>query len=688
MSRIAGLQRLLRPRHVAVIGGVEAQEVIRQCEMMNYAGQLWPVSPKRATMGEKLGDKKCFASVDDLPKAPDAAFIAVPREATISYIHELAQSGAGGGVCFAAGFAEMGEEGARLQEQLVEAAGDMAIVGPNCYGVLNYLDGVALFPDNHGGHVVDRGVAIVTQSGNMGVSMTMQQRSLPLAYMISVGNQACLGMHDYIDALCEDDRVSAIGLHIEGIPDVIAFCGAAIKALRKGVPIVGLATGRSELGRKTTVSHTSSLAASSDIMDALFERLGIARVNTLSEFLETLKLLSVNGELPGSKIATISCSGGEAALTADLANTLGLEMPPLNDKQRQDLENVLGERVLLSNPLDYHTYIWGDGDAQKRCFAAMAQGEQDITLKIIDFPHEDTLGHWKQAVEAFVAAVTQTKSRGAVVSTLPETLPQDTREYLVKRGVAPMQGLEECLVAVQAAALIGRRQQIVDEIQTVLNTELCHGSETVLDEWQSKQLLQQYGLPIPRGELVTQQNASTIAEDIGFPVVMKAVGENIQHKSELDAIKLNLKSAQEVSNAVVDLSQHSEQFLLEQMIDDAVAELIIGITRHNQFGLALVIGSGGVLTELVQDAVTLLLPITEYEVVAALRQLRVMQLLQGYRGKPAGDIDACIAAIMSIVNFTQEKSDCLLELDVNPLMVLPEGQGVVAADALIRMVQK
>ncbi len=687
MSRIAALQRLLRPRHVAVIGGNWAEEVVRQCEMMGYAGELWPVNPKREAMGQTMGGKECFASVDDLPQAPDATFIAVQREPTISYVQELAQHDAGGVVCFAAGFAEMGEEGAKLQDKLVEASGDMALVGPNCYGLINYLDGVALFPDNHGGRVVDRGVAIVTQSGNMGVSMTMQQRSLPLAYMISIGNQACLGMHDYIDALCEDDRISAIGLHIEGIPNVNAFCDAAVKALRKGVPIVALATGRSELGRETTISHTSSLAASSDIMDALFERLGVARVNTIPEFLETLKLLSVNGTLPGNKIASISCSGGEAALTADLANGLGLDMPPLNDKQRHDLEDVLGERVLLSNPLDYHTYIWGDGEAQQRCFAAMAQGEQDLTLKIVDFPHEDTQGYWVQTIDAFISALKQTGSSGVVVSTLPETLSESIREHLVKSGVAPMQGLNECLVAVKAAVLAGQRQRATDQVQGVLNTELRLGREIVLDEWHSKQMLQQHRIPVPEGELVTQQNASGVAEEIGFPVVIKAVGENIQHKSELDAVRLDLNSSEEVSDVVKDLSQLSERFLLEQMISDVVAEIIVGITRHNQYGLAMIIGSGGVLTELVKDTVTLLLPVTRNDVFAGLQQLRVMRLLQGYRGKPAGDIDACVRAITTIAEFAGENADRLLELDVNPLMVLPEGEGVVAVDVLIRMVE-
>ncbi len=683
MNRAAALQRLLRPRHVAVIGGNEAREVIRQCEMMGYSGEMWPVNPGKDT----LGGKKCFASVKDLPQAPDASFIAVPQELTIATVRNLARMDAGGAVCFAAGFAEMGEEGARLQDRLVNAAGDMPVIGPNCYGVLNYLDNVALLPDNHGGHPVDRGVAIVTQSGNMGISMTMQQRSLPLAYLISVGNQACLGMHDYIDALCEDERVSAIGLHIEGLTDVSSFCDAAIKALRKGVPIVTLATGRSELGRKTTISHTSSLAAASDIMDALFERLGIARVVTLTEFLETLKFLSVNGTLPGNSIASISCSGGEAALTADLAESIGLDMPPLNDKQQRDLQSVLGERVLLSNPLDYHTYIWGDGDAQRRCFAAMAQGGQDITLKIIDFPHDDVYGYWVQTIDAFIGALQQTNSRGAVVSTLPETLPRATREHLIEKGVAPMQGLQECLIAVKAAAHIGRCQGRVDEARGVLAVELVGTNETVLDEWQSKQLLAKSGLSIPRGHLATEDNASSIAEEIGFPVVAKAVGANIQHKTELNAVRLNLANAQDVTSAMAELRQHSEQFLIEQMIDGVVAELIVGVTRHNQFGLVMIIGSGGVLTELVQDTVTLLLPVTRNDVVEAVGRLRVMKLLTGYRGKPPGDLEACIDAIMSIATFAGGKADRLLELDVNPLLVLPKGRGAVAADALARIME-
>jgi acetyl-CoA synthetase len=249
-----------------------------------------------------------------------------------------------------------------------------------------------------------------------------------------------------------------------------------------------------------------------------------------------------------------------------------------------------------------------------------------------------------------------------------------------------MQGLQECLVAVKAAAHIGRRQRNAKDVRGVIARELVRGDAVVLDEWQSKQLLAKSGLPIPHGRLATENNASDIAVEIGFPVVVKAVGVNIQHKTELNAVRLNLANTQEVSDAVTGLRQHSQQFLIEKMLDGAVAELIVGVTRHGQFGLVMIIGSGGVLTELVQDTVTLLLPVARNEVKTAMEKLRVMKLLNGYRSKLTGDIEACIDAIMSIATFAQANADRLLELDVNPLLVLPERRGAVAADALLRMI--
>jgi acetyl-CoA synthetase len=248
----AGLARLLRPRHIAVFGGRFAAEVVRQSERIGFAGDIWPVNPGRG----EIGGRRCFPDVAALPQAPDASFIAVPREATIEIVRTLAARGAGGAVCYASGFAEAGEEGGALQQALVEAAGDLAVVGPNCYGILNYMDGATLWPDVHGGTRTGEGVAIVTQSGNIGISLTMQQRSLPLAYMISVGNQAVLTVADYIEALIADPRIKAIGMHMESVDDVERFSQVAVAAHGRRVPLVALKVGHSELGAKTALSHT------------------------------------------------------------------------------------------------------------------------------------------------------------------------------------------------------------------------------------------------------------------------------------------------------------------------------------------------------------------------------------------------------------------------------------------------
>ena len=226
VNREAALKRLLSPGTVAMIGGNDAAEAIRQCHAIGFDGEIWAVNPKR----QELNGVRCFKSIPDLPSAPDASFIAAPPAATVEIVRELAGRGAGGAVCFASGFAEIGARGASLQEDLRDAAGEMAVIGPNCHGFLNYLDGVALWPDQHGGERVDRGVALVTQSGNFGINLSMQQRAADLGYIITIGNKSCLGLHDYIEFLIKDPRVTAIGLHVEGIEHAHEFSVAAIRA--------------------------------------------------------------------------------------------------------------------------------------------------------------------------------------------------------------------------------------------------------------------------------------------------------------------------------------------------------------------------------------------------------------------------------------------------------------------------
>ncbi len=682
-TRLQKLQRLLAPQTIAVAGGNVAAEVIRQCQKIGFKGQIWPVNPKYTEM-EGL---TCYPSIDALPGAPDATFVAVPRDPTVDIIAALARRGAAGAVCYASGFAEVDDDGAALQKKLVDASGDMALVGPNCYGVLNYLDGSALWPDRQGGKRVDRGVALITQSGNIGLNITMQRRNLPIAYMIAVGNKAKTDLHEYIDALLQDTRVTAIGLHIEGLSDINAFSEVAQRALEKGIPLVALKMGSSDIGAQLTASHTSSLAGSDTLYDALFERMGIARVYDVAELVETLKLLHACGKFDGTNVMAMMCSGGDASMVADIGQACELGFPKFSDISRTELSELLGPMVPLNNPLDYQTYIWGDEPALTRCFNSVMKTPADASVLVLDYPHstDSSIEGWDEVVRAYIESHRVHGKPSIVVSTLPELMPADVAEQLLAKGIAPMQGLREALFAMRAAAIIGKRAKQVKSVQPVARVRgSIQSDSSSLDEPSAKAALAAHGLPVPPSRQVTSiGQAQDAANTLGYPVVIKVVGADLLHKTELGGVKLNLTSAAQVAQAVTELQPIAQQFLVEKMVPGALAELIVGVTRDAQFGLSLTVGAGGILVELMRDSVTFLLPASREEILDGIRQLKCFKLLDGYRGKPKADLNAIVAAIEAIISYADAEGDRLQELDVNPLMVMADG--AVAVDALIRL---
>jgi acetyl-CoA synthetase len=689
VSNAQRLRRLLAPRSIAVVGGQAAAEVIRQSRAIGFPGPIWPVHRSRPAI-EGL---PCVREVEALPEAPDAAFVAVPAEATVDVVRSLATLGAGGAVCYASGFAEIGPEGARRQQNLVRAAGDLPVIGPNCYGFLNYLDGAALWPDVHGGRAVEHGVAVVTQSGNLGLNVTMQRRGLPLAYLVTGGNMAVCGVPDLLAALADDPRVSAIGLHLEGIDDVAAFSRVAVTAHERGVPLVVLKTGRSETGARVAMSHTSSLSGADELYDALFTRLGIPRVDDVDELLETLMLLHVHGGLPGRRIASASCSGGEASLMADLAHACRLDLPDLGERARSHLADVVGHRVTIRNPLDYHTDIWGDYAAMTACFSGLLSAPIDLGLLVLDVPRTDrcAVGSWTDALEAFVVAQSTTGTRAAVVSTLGEGLPEPMADRLVDVGVAPLRGLRTALHAVAAAADVGAAaERDVRPVPGPIAPECAFARPSALDEWGSKAELRAVGVRTPPGRLLADPDvdarivaAGLAAEELGYPVVVKAVGTGLEHKTEAGAIALHLDGPLDVRDAAARLAGLAPALLVESMVTGAVAEIMIGARYDRAVGYALTLGAGGVLVELLRDTVTLLLPVTAADVRAALHRLRTGPLLRGHRDRPPADVEAIVATVLAIAGYVEASGGAVVELDVNPLLALPSGQGAVAVDALV-----
>ncbi len=678
--KIANLERLLRPKSIAVIGGLEAQRVVEQCRKIGFGGEIWPVNRRRAD----VAGIPCVQKIEELPGVPDAAFVAIPPDATVEAVEALRKAGVGGAVCYASGFKEVGGIGVERQTALLDAAGDMAVIGPNCYGVLNYLDGAALWPDQQGGQRVERGAAVVAQSGNISISMTMQERSVPLAYVISVGNKADLGFEDYVEALSRDPRVTCIGLIAENIDNPVAFAQAVRQAKQAGKPVVVLKAGTSAKGAQATFTHTSSLAGSDRLYDAYFDRIGVARVPSLTVLMESLKLLSVFPPLAANRLVSMSCSGGEAALMADLAEKYGFDFPDFDAATDKALNDVLGDRVAVANPLDYHTYIWEDEQALTGCFTAALSADVDAGILVLDYPHPEKcdLTAWEPATRAIISAAETTGTATVVVSSLPENFPRADRDRLLDAGIVPLQGLEEAMQALRAALDAGR----VSEAAVSHAPGAGPGSLRTLDEWRSKKLVTQFGLALPQASLVTSATeAVAAAEAIGYPVVAKAVSADLAHKTEAGAVKVNLADADALDAACATLFSLSETVLVEAMVRGAVAEVLIGVNRDAQFGLHLVVGAGGELVEVLDDAAIVLLPASRADVLAALSSLKIYRLLSGYRGRAKGDVEALLDAVEGVARLVEDHAGTLAELDINPLMVMPEGQSVFAADALVRL---
>lgn len=672
---IRDLSRLLRPRSIAVIGGgAWCRSVVAQCQRTGFAGQIWPVHP---TAPDICGIR-AYSSLNDLPSPPDASFVGVNRTTTIDVVAQLAAMGAGGATCFASGFAEASaeDEGASdLQCRLLVAADQMPILGPNCYGFINSLDGALLWPDQHGCQRVRSGVAILTQSSNIAINLTMQTRALPIAYMVTVGNQAQTGQPQIAAALLDDPRVTAIGLHIEGFQDLRMWEAFAAKAHACGKPVIALKVGKSPQAQAATISHTASLAGKDAGAQALLDRLGIPRIHSLPAFIETLKLLHVTGPLRSNRVASISCSGGEASLVADTAVGRNVIFPPLSDTRKEALRKALGPLVALANPLDYNTYIWRDAPAMATAWAAMMAPDIAMTMVIVDFPRPDRCdpSDWDCTIEAAIAAKARTGAQVALVATLPELLPEDIAQRLIANGVAPLNGLVEAIDAIEAAASI----MPPDPTPLLLPTPATDAA--ILTEAEAKRKLAAFGLPTPKSARATDaESAHKASLTLRFPLVLK--GEGHAHKTEAGAVVLNLKNAGQVRDAARAMAASS--YLLEEMITDTVAELLVGIAKDPAHGFVLTIASGGILTELMQDSQSLLVPAPPDAVKQALFRLRVVKLLTGYRGKPGADIPSILSAVSAIQSYVLANAHKVAEVEVNPLLCTPFN--AIAADALIR----
>jgi acyl-CoA synthetase (NDP forming) len=690
-------QRLLAPRRMAFIGGTQVERTLITLRDQDFEGDVYVVHPKRS----EIAGYKCVPSIRDLPAAPDAVFLAVNADASIVALNDLREMDAGGVVCYASGFSEIGEAGAERNRNFIEAAGEMAVVGPNCYGLVNYVNHGSIWPALYPKLGGKRGAAVVAQSGNVTGHIVSNGRSVPFSYLISAGNQAVLGFEDYIDYLVDDPHVTCLGLFMEGIRDVASFSHACLRARTKGVPVIVCRSGRSELGAAMAASHTSSLAGQNEYYEALFDRLGVIRTDTVPQFLEMMKLASIAEPVAGSRISVYSSSGGDNGLAADYCSFAGLQLPQPTLEQVGVIKPLLPEFGHVSNPLDFTAGYWGNEKLLTPMFTTMLSGDCDAGMLVVDYPPADSPYKETGAHDAMDRALAAAgKATGKPVfhaSVNTGGITPDASQRLIAQGIVPLQGLHDAawVISKWAGHCARVRADAANGGASLANlvpyaAAPLDGAARTVNEAESKRRLAAHGLPVPEGKVLSLAQISELPERFDAPMVLKVLHDELPHKTEVGGVALNLRGRDEAVAAakrmIENVADHSpsvrlEKFLMEPMQAPPLAELIVGVKRDPLFGMVLVIGAGGIFVELLKDATPLLLPVGRSDVEAALRGLKSFALLDGFRGRPAADLDPVIDAIMAIAAYAGENLDTLSELDVNPLMV--GKNGAVAVDALI-----
>jgi len=694
------LNRLLRPRHIAYIGGGQVEGAIQASRKAGFAGEIWIVNPVR----DRIAGTKTISRIEDLPQAPDAALIALSPERSIEAVTALASTGAGGAVCMAAGFAELGAAGSILQQQLREAAGDLAVIGPNCMGVLNLFDGAAIWAA--GGHVEApgvRGAAIISQSGALLYGITNIEQGFPLGYAISTGNQAVVDLADCIEAVLVDERVRGIGLYLEGLEDGAALGRACRHALEQNIPVIALKGGDTAEAERVAKSHTSAMVVERDLWQAFAERYGIVEVSTPKAMVESLKLLTIGGIPRGNRLSAITFSGGLNSLIAAQAPAHGLELPQPEPANSKRMRSRLPAIVPVANPLDLNL-PWSsksgmslrDGDEIADCLTDFAGGVADIATLFLDVPRPDDFGSdrdWYPGMEAMAKVGENLGIPVVVAGILPEGLDPALRKHLLGLGIAPLLGFSDTLEALAVAARLGEIHRYLQSgaapaaLLTRPGQAESSAPSNLLDEAESKAALAAYGLLTPAFTVANREQISDAATQLGFPVALKLLSNEISHKARMGGVRLGLESvaaveaaAQAINDAAIGYhGKPVERFLVEAMVDAPRAEYIIGVKQQSALGLALMIGRGGIDAERLNRHATVLLPLVQHDLGKALQRIGLTSDGPGY--------EAMLDAARVVAAYAIDNRARLRSLDVNPLIVSASG-AVVAADALIELTQE
>ena len=692
------IQKLLSPRSVAIIGASADPKKttgrpVAYLQKHGFSGRILPVNPKV----ESIGELPCYPDIASLPEVPDVAVVLLGAERAHQAVKELSARGCAAAIVLASGYTETGEEGALRQKQLVEAAGSMRILGPNTIGLVNLTDKIVLSPS--GALEMDDfpvgGIGVVSQSGGILGSLLSRAaaRGIGLSKLISTSNEVDLELADFIDHLAEDPATKVIALYVETVRDPAKFRAACLKAARLGKPVVAFKIGRSEAGAKAAVSHTGAMAGADSMYDALFKQVGVIRAQSFSDLLDIPAALTTGRVLRGKRVAILTSTGGAGTLVSDDLGVAGFDTPAPDEATANALRALQtgGEAVLDRNPIDV-TLAGLRPDLLRGAINALLASPSYDALVII-------VGSSSLAMPELLACAIQDclpNSDKPVMAYVSPHAPE-VGALLTQRGVPAFTAAESCTAAL--AGMLRVQSFVVPEEGTAVSKHVDIGDLPggSLDEAKAKQLFSRFGVSCAaEKEVGSPAEAEAAARELGDRVVLKILSSAITHKSDVGGVAVGLSSAtigERVASMAVDVKARSgilpDRFLVQEMVSGGT-ELILGMHR-DALGTAILLGMGGVTAELFKDTTMRLLqqdarglqPLNRAEALSMAKDLKTWPLLDGFRGRPKSDVDALVDTIVAFSGMAAQLGDRLVEAEINPVFVLPQGRGVRAADGVV-----
>ncbi len=688
------ISRLLQPRSVAIIGASAdaaktAGRPVSYLLKHGFAGDIYPVNPKV----DRIGELVCYPDIASLPAVPDVGIVLLGAERAHIAVRDLAARGTAAAIVLASGYTETGEDGARRQKQLMEAAGGMRILGPNTIGLVNLTDNIVLSATGalETEHFPVGGIGVVSQSGGiLGALLSRAAaRGVGLSKLISTSNEVDLELADFIDHLADDEATKVIALYVETVRDPAKFRSSCLKAARAGKPVVAFKIGRSEAGAKAAVSHTGALAGADRMYDALFKQVGVIRAQTFSDLLDIPAALATGRKLHGKRVAILTSTGGAGTLVSDDLGMAGFDTPAPDAATAEALRALqTGDHAVLDrNPIDV-TLAGLKPDLLRGAINVLLKSPSYDALTII-------VGSSSLAMPELLAGAIQDclpNSDKPVIAYVSPHAPE-VGALLTQRGVPAFAAAESCTAALRAmfqAAELKPQVESCAPAAAVAVDDLPTGS---LDEYQAKQLFTRFGVPCAGERIVASPaEAEAAARELGGRVVLKILSAEITHKSDVGGVAVNL-SAETIGARLTAMASEVEtkagvlpkRFLVQEMVGGGT-ELILGMHR-DALGTAILLGMGGVTAELFKDTTMRLLPPTGglscADALAMAQELKTWPLLDGFRGRPLADVDALVTAIVAFSQMAAQLGERLVEAEINPVFVLPKGQGVRAADGVV-----